>query len=170
MQKKLTVLRYFAYGIEILILYILQGTPNLIPEIHGGKPVLLICTALTIAAFEKELPALFFGLACGALCDLAVSNTIGYFAVVMTALCYLQAVIFSSVMVKNFLNTMLYAFCSCVIVIGLYFVFFYIFKGYANISIYFVNHYISRIIYTFVCVIPVYFLNMLIFTQFRVKE
>ncbi|MCH5299697.1 MAG: rod shape-determining protein MreD [Ruminococcus sp.] len=170
MQKKLTVLRYFSYGIEILILYILQGTPNLIPEIYGGKPVLLICTALTIAAFEKEVPALFFGLGCGVLCDLAISNTIGYFAVVLTALCYLEAIIFNSVMVKNFLNTMLYAFCSCVLVIGLYFVFFFIFKGYTDIIYYFTNHYISRIIYTFVCVFPIYFLNMFIFTQSKEKE
>ncbi len=170
MQKKLIVLRYFVYGIEILIFYILQGTPNLIPEICGGKPVLLICTALTVAAFEKEVPALFFGLTCGVLCDLAISNTIGYFTIVITALCCLESIIFNSIMVKSFLNTMLYTFCSCVVAIGLYFVFFYIFKGYGNIVYYFVNHYISRIIYTFICIIPIYFLNMLIFTQVREKE
>lgn len=169
MQKKLTVLRYFAYGIEILILYILQGTPNLIPQLYGSKPVILICVALTIAAFEKEVPALFFGLACGVLCDFNLSNTVGYFTIVLTVLCYLEAVIFSSVIVKSFLNSMLYAFCSCVLVIGLYFVFFYIFKGYGNIAYYFVNHYISRIVYTFICTIPMYFLNMLIFAQLREK-
>lgn len=169
MQKKFTVLRYFAYGIEILILYILQGTPHLIPEICGATPVLLICTALTIAAFEEEIPALFFGLACGVMCDIALSNTVGYFAIVLTALCYFEAFIFSDLIVKSFLNSMLYALCSCIVVISLYFVFFYIFKGYGNITYYFVNHYLSRIIYTFILTIPVYFLNKLIFTQFREK-
>lgn len=169
MQKKLTVLRYFAYGLEIFIFYILQGTPYFIPEICGATPVLLICTALTISAFEKEIPALFFGLACGVLCDIALSNTVGFFSIFLTALCYLQAIIFNDFMVKSFLNTMLYAICSCVVVIGLYFVFFYIFRGYGNIAYYFVNHYLSRIVYTFICTIPVYFLNMLIFTQLREK-
>lgn len=165
MEKKLTVIRYIFYSIEILIFYVLQGTPNLPPEILGGRPVLLICLALAIAAFEKELPAMFFGLACGVMCDLGLGNTIGFFAVALTAVCFFEAQLFKSVMVKNFVNSMAVCFAGCVLIIGLYFLFFYILKGYGSIIYYFVNHYISRIIYTFLCCIPVYFINKLLFVQ-----
>ncbi len=165
MEKKLTVLRYISYSFEILILYILQGTPSLIPEIFGGKPVLLICVALTFAAFEKELPAMFFGLACGIMCDLGISNTIGYFSVILTAVCYFEALLFKSVIVKNFFNTMLYCLCGCATIICFYFLIFYIFRGYGNAFYYFLNHYVSRIVYTFLCCIPVYFINKFLYTQ-----
>ena len=39
------IIRYFAYTIEILILYMVQETPGLLPEIGGARPVLLIPAA-----------------------------------------------------------------------------------------------------------------------------
>lgn len=167
MKKKLTVFRYIAYSLEILILYILQGTALFPPELFGGRPVWLICSALTIAALEEELPAIFFGLACGALCDLGIGNTIGFFAVALTVLCFIEAQLFKSVMVKSFINSMALCLCGCVTAIGLYFVFFYIFKGYDGAVYYFVSHYISRIVYTFLCCIPVYFINKLLYAKIR---
>lgn len=49
------IIRYFAYTIEILILYMVQETPGLLPEIGGARPVLLIPAAISIAMFESEL-------------------------------------------------------------------------------------------------------------------
>ena len=83
MDKKFTVVRYFAFGIEILILFILQSTPNLIPEVFGGRPLLLIPAAITIAYFEPEIPAMFFGIACGVLLDLGGGDNIGYYTIML---------------------------------------------------------------------------------------
>lgn len=169
MDKRLTVIRYIAYSAEILILYILQGTPGLVPELFGGRPVLLICAALTIAAFEEELPAMFFGVACGVMCDLGTGAGIGFFAITLTALCFIEAQLFKSVIVRNFINSIGLCLGGCALSIGLYFVFFYLLKGYDGAGYYFVSHYISRIIYTFLCCIPVYFLNMLLHTRLRAR-
>lgn len=169
MERKFTILRYISYSLEILILYILQGTPNLIPEIFGGKPVLLLAVALTIAAFEKEVPSMVFGLICGMLCDLAVSNTIGYFAIAFLIICYFETLLFKTVMVKNFINTMVISFCACVLIIGIYFLFFYVFQGYGSEVYYFMNHYVSRIVYTFLTCLPIYFINKFLYSQIKEK-
>ncbi|HCB90399.1 MAG TPA: rod shape-determining protein MreD, partial [Ruminococcaceae bacterium] len=49
------------YSIEILVLFVLQETPGLIPEIGGARPVMLIPAAVCIAMFESETPAMAFG-------------------------------------------------------------------------------------------------------------
>ncbi len=170
MKEKFTILRYITYSIVIFILYILQGVPNLIPEIYGSKPVLLIAFALIVASYEKEIPSTTFGFACGLLCDLGISNTIGYFTIVLTIICYFQSLLLKTVVVKNFINTMLLSFVSVVLIIGLYFVFFYILQGFDHALYYFTSHYLSRIIYTFLCCILLYFINKFIYSELKEKE
>lgn len=169
MEKKFTVIRYIAYSAEILILYILQGAPDFPPEFFGGRPVLLICAALTVAALEEEIPSMLFGAACGVMCDLGAGIGIGFFTITLTLLCFFEAKLFSTVAVRNFLNSMALCLWGCVITIGLYFVFFYILKGYEAAGYYFLHHYISRMIYTFLCCVPVYFINKLLYARLRAK-
>lgn len=170
MKEKFTILRYIVYSLLIFIFFVLQGVPNLIPEICGGKPVLLIAFALSICSYEKEIPATAFGFACGIMCDLGVSNTIGYFTIALTVICYFQTMLLKTVVVKNFINTMLLSFVSVALIISLYFILFYIFKGFDNGLYYFTSHYLSRIIYTFLCVIPIYFINKFIYFELNESE
>ena len=44
-------IRFFAYVLEILVLFMVQETPGLLPPILGARPVLLIPAALSIAFF-----------------------------------------------------------------------------------------------------------------------
>lgn len=69
MERRYQVIRYFAYSIELLVLFIIQETPGLIPAVFGARPILLIPVAVSIAMFENELPAMFFGLAFGLFLD-----------------------------------------------------------------------------------------------------
>lgn len=170
MKEKFTILRYIVYSVEILILFVLQGVPFLIPEICGSKPVLLISLALIIASREKEIPAMVFGFVCGIMCDLGICDTVGYFTIALTSLCYVLALILKSVMVKNFINTMLISFCAVAIAISVYFLLFYVCKGYSDPWYYFINHYLSRIVYTFVCCIPLYFINKFIYFELKEKN
>lgn len=167
MEKKFTVVRYFAYSLEILVLFVLQGTPQFLPEIFGGKPVFLIPLAIIIACLEKELPAMFFSLGCGVLLDIGFSNNIGFYAILITVICFFVSVIFRDYMVVSFLNTMAFAGVGIVVVMLLHFFVFYVLKGYDHGGYYFVHHYISRIIYTFVFVTPFYFLNKGLFKNLR---
>lgn len=157
MEKKYTVFRYLAYSLEILIIYILQGTPFFLPEILGGRPVLLIPVALTMAFYENEIPAMFFGLACGSLIDIGTGGNVGFYAFMLTLICFAIGNIFRDYMVINFLNGM--AFCGGIItgLICLQFLFFYVFQGRIDGGLYFAQHYISRILYT-ILLSPVFYL------------
>ena len=54
------LIRYLAYTLELLVLFMLQETPGLLPTIFGSRPLLVLPAVLTIALFEKELPAMIF--------------------------------------------------------------------------------------------------------------
>jgi len=51
-MKRFRVLRYIAYTIEIIVFFIIQQTPGLIPSVYGILPTLLIPIACSIAMFE----------------------------------------------------------------------------------------------------------------------
>ena len=55
------VIRYLAYTLELLVLFMLQETPGLLPPLFGARPVLLFPAVITIAMFETEIPALPLG-------------------------------------------------------------------------------------------------------------
>ena len=51
-MKRFRVLRYIAYTIEIIVLFIVQQTPGLMPSIYGILPTLLIPIACSIAIWR----------------------------------------------------------------------------------------------------------------------
>ena len=42
------VIRYLAYTLELLVLFMLQETPGLLPPLFGARPVLLFPAVITI--------------------------------------------------------------------------------------------------------------------------
>ena len=54
------LIRYLAYVLELLVLFMLQETPGLLPSIFGARPVLLFPAVVAIAMLEPEVPALLF--------------------------------------------------------------------------------------------------------------
>lgn len=162
MRINRTFFRYFAYALEALIFYVLQGAPRLIPELFGSKPLLLIPVAITVAARENKIPSLVFGAVCGLLTDIG-SGGVGFFAILLTVLCYFEAHIFESIFVPSFLTVMIFSLGASAGLIGLYFLIFAASSGAGEPGYLFVHHYISRIVYTFVMTIPFYFLNKFIY-------
>lgn len=167
MDRRYTVFRYLAYSIELVLLFVLQTTPRLLPEIFGSKPLLLIPAVITIAMFESEIPAMFFGLAGGLMLDLGYSDNIGYFTIVLTISCFFIGLIFRDYLVVGFLNATVFNAIFCAGIILLYFLFFYIFAGKGDVLFYFTRHYISRIIYTFICSFILYLLNKFLHKNLR---
>ena len=51
-------IRYVLYAVEILLLFLLQDTPGLLPQIMGVKPLPVLSAALTIAMVEACTPAM----------------------------------------------------------------------------------------------------------------
>ena len=158
-MKNIRFYRYLAYSLEILLLFVLGSTPNLLPQLCGATPCLLVSLALAIAVFENELPAMFFGLVCGALTDLGFSNSIGTFAIGLTIVCFIIGFCANNLVATNFLGVMVTATVVITALLSLHFVFVYVIKGYDNASVYFVNHYISRIVQTIICTAVMYYVN-----------
>lgn len=161
-MKNLTFFRFLAYSIEILLLFVLGATPSLMPEIFNATPCLLIALALTIAVFEDCIPAMFFGVACGVLTDLGFSNSIGTFTVTLTVVCFILGFCANNLITANFLNVMITSVIVITATLSLNFLFTFVVKGYTNAGVYFVNHYISRIVQTIICTAMLYFVNKFI--------
>lgn len=164
MDGKLKTLRYITYVIEIILLYVLSGIPGFLPQILGVKPLLLIPVAVTIAVFEKEVPAMIFGLVCGALCDIGYTSSIGFYTVALTILCFFFGYCARNFFVTNFANAMAIGGVTVVVLLCLYF-FFFVSGTMPNAGAHFLRHYLIRILYTAVFLPPLFFLNRLLFTS-----
>ena len=157
-ERKYTFLKFFAYVIEIIIFYILEGVPNLFPEVLQGKPLFLLPIALSIGFFEKEIPAMVYGIVCGSLIDFGVTSHFGFYTFSLAILCF-----FIGYIVENF-------FIAVPVLISLNFVFTYIVLGYSDYITYYVNHIVPIMIYTFI-VSPIFYgINKVIHNKFSVVK
>ncbi len=161
--------KYIAFSIEILLVFIVQDTPYLLPEVFGGKAVLLVPTALSIAIFEDEIPSVLFGALCGMLIDSGYSGPVGFYAIALSLICYTVSFLMANRIRTNMLTVMIVAFVSIPVLLLLQFVFYYVFADYDHAFEFFVKHYISRIIYTLVFVPVFYKLNKFIAVRLSSK-
>ena len=162
MDGKLKALRYITYAIEIILLYVISGIPGFLPAILGVKPLLLLPVAVTIAVFEKETTAMFYGLACGALCDLGFTDKIGFYTIALTVLCFFFGYCARNFFVTNFANAMAIGGATVTILLCLHFFIFCTGSGMPYAGVHFLRHYLIKIIYTAVFLPPLFFLNRLL--------
>ncbi len=158
-MNKRHLIKYVIFSVEFIALLILQGTPKLMPELFGSKPLLVVALALSIGALENKIPALIFGAVCGAFADVATGGYVGYFAIVLTLICYLEAHIFSTYLVPRLLPTIIVSAVAVPAIICLYFLLFLVLGGISNSGVLFVTHYISRIVQTFSATVLLYIIN-----------
>ncbi len=162
MERRRGFLKYFAYSLEIVILYVVSGTPGLMPEIFGSKPCLLLPMALSIAVLESETVAMSFGFVCGLLTDIGYSGKVGFYTVVLTLLCFAIGYCARNFFVTNLLNASIIGVISIAVLISVHFLINVGSAEIPNAGMHFVKHYISRIIYTGVFFVPLYFLQKLL--------
>ena len=158
-MKKYKIVFYAAVGLQVLILYVIQGTPNLFPEIFGSKPLFLLPLALSVAVIADETPSAIIGAVCGGFTDLGFSGNIGFYAITLTIVCFLISYAFRNKILPRFITAFLLSSLAIAAVICLYFLFFFVLKGVEESSVYIVNHYISRIVTSCVMFVPLWFLN-----------
>ena len=169
-DKANSYFRYLTYIIELIAAYVLSTTPGLMPDLFGAKPTLVICVALTVAVYEREIPAMIFGMIAGALADLGHSNSIGLFTVLLTVICFIVGYAANNLIVATFLNFLLYAAVATGILFLLYFTMDFILVGIEDAWTYFTAHLLSRMIQPFVYAIPFYFINRFIYNSFNPQD
>lgn len=166
MNSRHPILRGLFFALEVLLLWLLQSTPRLLPEVFGAKPVLLLALALAISVCVAPVPAVIWGAVCGAAADLAAGGTVGYFTIVCTLVCFVQASVLGTYINRNWFTAAVLSFGSVAVVLGLYFVMQWLFRGVPDGGVLFVQHYVPRMAYTAAAFVPVYILNRILTKHF----
>jgi len=160
-------LRWIAYFSEIIIFYIVQNTPGLLPEILGARPVLLISTVLTIAMFEGEMAGIGVGIIAGLLIDFSGTGVLGFHAIVLVGICYFVGLLTMNLIRINLLTAMAMSAIAIPLIFTLHWLFFYVIWNNGSDGYVFVNHIMPRMLYTFLTVPLVYFFNRAIGHRLR---
>ncbi len=153
------VARWFVYFLEIVFLYALERSYNLIPEVFGGRPLILIPAFITIAIFEKEYASMVFGIIIGCFLDVSIGNFVGIQAIFLFIIGYILGVLFTYFVNLNFVT---FFFTSLIIIpltFGYRFLFFYIIPGFNNVQYALLYHLVPSVCYTVVISPVVYFVN-----------
>ncbi len=163
------VVRYLAYVLELLVLFMLQETPGLLPAVFGVRPVLIFPAVITIAMFEEELPAIAFGVVGGLFCDFGLSGIMGFHALVLAALCFFVSILSKVYLQVNLMTAVITGIWTIGLTVCAQWLFLYYFSysmpGYA-----FVHHYLPKYFYTMIFVPLVYLLNRGLSQAVRTQE
>lgn len=163
------VIRYMAYVLELLVLFMLQETPGLLPAIFGVRPVLIFPAVITIAMFEEEVPAMAFGVVGGLFCDFGLSGTLGFHALVLAVLCFFVSVIVQVYLQVNIVTAVITGLWTIGLTVCAQWFFLYYFS-YSMPEYAFMHHYLPKYFYTMIFVPLVYLLNRGLSNAVRAQE
>ncbi len=165
------LLRYFAYTVEILVLFMVQQTPGLLPEVAGARPVLLIPAAVSIAVFESETAAMGFGLFCGLLLDFGMTaSTLGFHAILLTIVCYCCGVMVINLLRTSLFTDVLLSAGAAALIFLLQWVFYFILYNYQYSFYALTAHLIPRFFYTLAFSPVFYYFNRAFALLIRERE
>ena len=150
-------LRWMTYIIELVLLYIIQCTPGLIPAVYGARPVLLIPAAVTIAMFEGDIGGMIAGILSGLLIDLGGGSVLGVHAILLGILCYFIGLATMDLIKTNFFTALLFGAVSILLVCLIQWAVFYVLWNYGENAYALTRHYLPKAAYTF-CIVPLVYL------------
>lgn len=161
------LIRYLAYVLELLVLFMMQETPGMMPAILGCRPMLILPAALTIAIFEKELPAMAFGIVGGLLLDFGLSGTMGFHALILAVLCYMASIFAQVYLQVNLATAILTGLWAAGAVICLQWLFLYYLQGYSMPGYAFTHHFLPKYFYSLLFFPLAYLLNRGLFQSLQ---
>lgn len=161
MKTKPPILRYAVLAVLLLLLWLLQSTPKLMPELFGAKPFLLLAAALAFSACSKPVPSVIIGAVCGVLSDIAAGGGVGFFSVTFVLVCFAQASVLGTYLNRNLLTAAVLSAGSVAAVLSLYCLLFRIIPGADGGSLY-LTAYLPRMLCTLIAFVPLYGLMNLI--------
>lgn len=162
--------RYMLYVLEVFVLFIIEGTPHLIPCVYLVKPLLLVSAAVSAAAFELPLFSLFFGVFCGLIIDVGTGGVMGLTSIILGVICYYESAWNNKYIKNNIYFVLMYSAVASAAVISLKFFIFYFIEKYDMPSARYVSHYLPRILYTWAVTPLVYVLTMAVSKSFRKEK
>lgn len=163
------VVRYLAYTLEMLVLFMLQETPGLLPAVFGARPVLIFPAAVTVAMFEEEVPAMAFGVLGGLFCDYGLSGVMGFHGLILGALCFFVSALTRVYLRANLVTAVITGLWSIGLTVLAQWFFLYFFS-YAMPRYALVHHYLPKYFYTLLFVPLLYLLNRGLYQSVRERD
>lgn len=169
-MTKYRVIRWFAYVLEIIVIFVLQETPGLLPELWGARPVAVIPAVLSIAMFESRGPAMAFGLFGGLLIDFGFGGVLGFHGLLLAAACYAVSLMAEDLFRTNLLTALLISAVVTAAAVLLEWTCFYVLRGYSEEGYALTAHYLPMFCYTAALMPVTYYFNRALAAQIRSKE
>lgn len=163
-------LKWIAYALELILLYIIQCTPNLLPSFLGVKPLLLVIAAISIAMFEGEGAAMWFGLAAGMLMDIASAHVFGFFSLMLMVICYICGSLVVFLMRNNLVSSIVLG-LGGLLILGLFqWFFFYALWGDPKSGYYLYAIMLPQIIYSAILMPVAFYFNRALATHLTTDD
>jgi len=168
--SKMKVIRFFAYSLELLVLFVLQETPGLIPVVYAARPVLVLPGVVSVAMFEGQTAAMMFGLVGGLLIDFGFGSVLGFHALLLAVGCYLISLVAANLFQTNFVSALLLTAAVSAVVFFLQWTFFFVLSGYKYAGYALLARYLPLFCYTMAMMPLAYYFNRALALQIRSKE
>lgn len=155
MKNKPPVLRYVVISVLLLLLWLLQSTPKLLPELFGAKPFLLLAAALAFSACSEPIPSVIIAAVCGVLADISATGGVGCFSITFVLVCFAQASVLGTYLNRNLLTAAVLSAGSVAAVMSLYFLLYKLLPNAAGGNLY-LTAYLPRMLVTYLTFFPIY--------------
>lgn len=170
MENRHRVLRCIIYIIEIILFFIVQETPFLVPQLYNVKPLIILLVAISIAIFETTAFSMFFSVATGLMMDMGYGGTIGLNIIAVSVACYIINYIFTSVVRTNIFTAMIAFAAAIFFVLSLDCLFYFLIRDIDQKLLIYFTYYCTIMLYTFLLFPIFYYINKLIHQLSKKKE
>ena len=157
-------LKYLVYGAELVLVYILQFTPGLIPRFFGEAPMLLTVCAISMALFEGDAAGMWLGLAAGLLLDVGGTGPFGLYGLVHMALCFGCGTLVMYLMRNNVVTSLILGAASVLLTATVQWIFLSG-AGLAQTGFFIIRILLPRVVYSTAVMPAFYYFNRAITTR-----
>lgn len=123
---------------------------GLIPRISSASAMIMVPLCVAVSLHEKSLPAMGFGILCGALWDLGTTQADGYYTVMLAAVGFISSSLSTFFVRKNLMSCLLLTLVSVSVCNLGYWGFFFLRKGYEGSWQLLFDYYLPSAVYTLI--------------------
>lgn len=148
--------RYTLLSVVMLLSFVVFSIPGLLPDFFNCYPVVLIPFVATIAVFEKEITAGYFGLFAGILLDLYSVNGGIFSTVTLCVAVFLSSALARHFFVKNFYSALTLSALIALVHQTVYWMVYYVFAGKEQVFFAYYRQILPTALYSVVFIIIFY--------------
>ena len=162
--------RVFFHILMLILIFLLQSAPYLMPRIGGVYPLLLIPAVVCIGMFERELVGGCLGLLAGVFWDITSLQTAGFHAILLLVIGCACGLMVIHLMRNSLLSAILLTFFSLLFYELCNWFFFSVMAGREMLGYQFVHFALPRLAYSLVFILPFYLISRAAVKRMRRAE